>query len=189
MRSGALKIALIYVVAGILWITLSDKLLLALQNHFDLGIVLFISSVKGIGYVLLTGVLLYQLIRLHTRRLSESELRYRSYFDDNPNPMWIIDFRTLAFMAVNEAAITFYGYNREEFLNMSILDLGPPEDVNAVHMSVRELQPGMNDNGIIWRHQKKDGTIIGVHITSHLIRTQKGGNVMAMIKDVKYQNV
>jgi PAS domain S-box-containing protein len=180
MRSGALKIALIYVVAGVLWITLSDKLLLALQSRIDLKVVLFISSVKGVGYVLLTGVLLYQLIRLYTMRLSESERRYRSYFDDNPNPMWIIDLRTLVFKAVNEAAITFYGYNRDEFLNMSILDIGPPEDVNAVHTSVRELQPGMNDNGI-WRHRKKDGTVIGVHVTSHLIRTQRGGNVMAMI--------
>jgi PAS domain S-box-containing protein len=180
MRSGALKIALIYVVAGTLWITLSDKLLLVLQNRFDLGLVLFISSIKGIGYVLFTGVLLYQLIRLYTRRLSESERRYRSYFDDNPNPMWIIDLRTLVFMAVNEAAITFYGYSRDEFLNMSILDIGPPENVNAIHTFVRELQPGMNDNGN-WRHRKKDGTLISVHITSHLIRTQKGGNVMAMV--------
>jgi PAS domain S-box-containing protein len=183
MNLGALKIAVIYVVAGVLWITLSDKLLLALQNHFDLSVILFISSIKGIGYVLLTGVLLYQLIRLHTRRLTESERRYRSYFDDNPNPMWIFDLRTMAFMAVNEAAISFYGYTREEFLNMSILDIGPPEDVNAVYTAVRELKPGMNDNGM-WRHRKKDGTMIGLNITSHLIRTPKSGNVMAMVKDV-----
>jgi PAS domain S-box-containing protein len=181
MRSGALKIAVIYVAAGILWITLSDKLLLALQSHLDLGVVLFISSIKGIGYVLLTGALLYQLIQLHTRRLSESERRYRSYFDDNPNPMWIFDFRTMAFLAVNEATVAYYGYSREEFLRMGMLDIGPPEDLNAIYTAVRELKPGMNDNGI-WRHRKKDGTVINVYITSHLIRTDKSGNVMAMVK-------
>ncbi|MFD0766939.1 PAS domain S-box protein [Mucilaginibacter lutimaris] len=183
MKAGALKIAAIYVIAGVLWITLSDKLLLAMQNHFDLEFVLFLSSIKGIGYVLLTGVFLYQLIKLHTRRISESELRYRSYFDDNPSPMWIIDLRTLAFTAVNEAAIVFYGYSREEFLNMNLLNLSAPQDLASVHAAVRHLQPGMNDSGT-WQQIKKDGNLISVTITAHLIRKQKNGNIMAMVKEV-----
>ena len=169
MRLGATKIAVTYIVVGILWIMLSDKLLFAMQNHLDLRLVLFISSIKGVGYVLLTGLLLYQLIKLHTRRLSESELRYRSYFDDNPNPMWILDLRTLAFTAVNEAAISYYGYTREEFLRMNILDISLAGDLASVHTAVRELKPGMNDNGI-WRHRKKDGEQIDVKVTSHLLQ-------------------
>ena len=184
MKSGAFKIAVIYVIVGVLWVMLSDEFLLAMQNHFDLEFVLFISSVKGVGYVLFTGLLLYQLIKLHTNRISESELRYRSYFDDNPNPMWIIDLRTFVFTAVNEAAIKFYGYSREEFLGMNVLDICPTEDVAAVHTAARGLQPGMNDNGV-WRHVKKDGNIINVDITSHLIRKQKSGNIMAMVKEVE----
>ncbi|MET3981248.1 PAS domain S-box-containing protein [Mucilaginibacter sp. UYP27] len=170
-------------IVGVLWIMLSDKLLFAMQNHVDLEFVLFIGSIKGVGYVLLTGLLLYQLIKLHTRRISESELRYRSYFDDNPNPMWIIDLRTFAFTAVNEAAISFYGYSREEFFKMNVLDLCLPEDLAAVHTAARELQPGMNDSGV-WRHHKKNGNIINVAITAHLLRSQKSGNIMAMVKEV-----
>lgn len=186
MRLGAFKIAAIYVIAGILWITLSDKLLLAMQNHFDLRVVLFISSVKGIGYVLLTGILLYQLIGLHTRQLAESERRYRAYFDDNPNPMWIIDLRTMAFSAVNEAAISYYTYSREEFMRMNLFDISPKEDRDAIYTTVRGLTPGMNDNGI-WRHRKKNGRLIKVHLTSHLLLTNKSGNgnIMAMVKDIK----
>jgi len=181
MRSGALKIATLYIIAGVLWIMLSDKLLLAMQNHLDLDVVLFISSVKGIGYVLLTGILLYKLIRLHTLRLTESELRYRSYFDDNPNPMWIIDLRTMAFITVNGASIAYYGYNREEFLRMSVLDICPPEDINTVFTTIRELKPGMNDD-LVWRNRKKDGEIVNVHIACHLLCTNKHGNVMVMVK-------
>jgi len=184
MRSGAFKIAVIYVVAGVLWITLSDELLLAMQKHFDLGVVLFISSIKGIGYVLLTGILLYQLIRLHTRRLAESELRYRSYFDENPNPMWIIDLRTMAFSTVNEAAINYYAYSRDEFLQMNLFDIYPKEDRHRIYTAIRELKPGMNDNGI-WRHRKKDGRLIDVHLTSHLHLTGKSGNVMVIVKDLR----
>lgn len=186
MRSGAFKIALLYVIAGVLWITLSDEVLLVMQRHFDLRVVLFIGSVKGIAYVLLTGVLLYQLIHLHTRRLAESEQRYRSYFDDNTNPMWIIDVRTMAFSAVNEAAISYYEYSREEFLRMSLFDICPKEDRNAIYTVIREMQTGMNDNGT-WRHRKKDGRMITAHITSHLIQPNKKerGNMMVMMKDMK----
>lgn len=181
MRSGALKIALLYIIAGVLWITLSDKLLLAMHGHIDLGVVLFISSIKGIAYVLLTGILLYQLIRLHTLRLAESELRYRSYFEDNPNPMWIIDFRTMAFNAVNQAAVSYYAYSREEFLRMNLFDICLASDRNAIFTAIRELRPGMNDNGT-WQHRKKDGSLIGVHLTSHLIvqNKSKNNNIMAI---------
>lgn len=184
MKSGAFKIALIYVAAGVLWITLSDRFLLVLQSRFDIELILFISSIKGIAYVLLTGILLYQLIKLHTSRLVQSELRYRSYFDDNPNPMWIVDLQTLAFTAVNEAAIVFYGYSREEFMRMGALDIVPKEEIASVHRAMRELHPGMNDSGI-WQHYKKDRTVTNVNITSHLIRKGKNGNIMAMIKDAE----
>jgi len=50
------------------------------------------------------------------RRLEESESRYRLLFDSNPQPMWVFEAESLAFLAVNQAAITRYGYTREEFL-------------------------------------------------------------------------
>ncbi|MFD0793010.1 PAS domain S-box protein [Mucilaginibacter litoreus] len=183
MRLGPLKIAGLYIIAGILWITLSDKLLQVLQTRFDLSTVLFIGSIKGIVYVLLTGILLYYLIRLHTSRLTESEERYRSYFEDYPYPMWIIDLRTMAFLAVNEAAIAQYGYSRDEFLHMNVLDICPPADVNAVYTAFRELKPGINNN-VSWHHRQKDGTVVNVNVTSHLIKTRKGGHLMAMAKEV-----
>ena len=183
MRLGALKIAIIYVVAGVLWITLSDELLSLLQKYLSLRAVLVIGSVKGIVYVLLTGLLLYKLIKIHTNRLADSELRYRSYFDDNPNPMFIIDFRTMAFIAVNEACLVYYGYSRDEFSRMSLFDICPPADLNIIYSAVRELAPGMNDNGV-WRHVKKDTSVVDVYITSHLLRNDKSGNIMAMVKEM-----
>lgn len=55
--------------------------------------------------------------------LRESEERYRTLFDANPLPMWVYDFSTLGYIAVNEAAVRHYGYTREEFLTMSLGDL------------------------------------------------------------------
>ena len=46
-----------------------------------------------------------------------------------PYPMWIYDLESLAFLDVNAAAIETYGFSREEFLKMTLLDIRPSEDV------------------------------------------------------------
>src|SRR6185503_3785437 len=52
--------------------------------------------------------------------LRESEERYRLLFEASPNPMWVFDIETLAFLAVNRAAVGHYAYAPEEFLAMTI---------------------------------------------------------------------
>ena len=44
--------------------------------------------------------------------LRNSEKQYRLLFHGNPNPMWVFDLETQAFLEVNEAAIEQYGYSR-----------------------------------------------------------------------------
>ena len=50
------------------------------------------------------------------KAVEDSEKRYRMLFDVHPYPMWVVDAKTLAFLAVNDAAMRLYGYSREEFL-------------------------------------------------------------------------
>ena len=100
--------------------------------------------------------------------LRESEERYRLLFESNPQPMWVYDLETLAFLAVNESAVHHYGYSREDFLAMTIKDIRPAEDMPALYDSVARSSEGVDAAGI-WRHLKKDGTIIEVEITSHLL--------------------
>jgi two-component system cell cycle sensor histidine kinase/response regulator CckA len=102
------------------------------------------------------------------QELQESEERYRLLFESNPQPMWVYDLETLAFLAVNESAVRHYGYSREEFLGMTIKDIRPAEDLPAFHDSIARTADGVDAAGI-WRHLKKDGSIIEVEITSHLL--------------------
>jgi PAS domain S-box-containing protein len=184
MRSAAFKIAAIYVVTGLLWIALSDKVLELFKGSMDLPVILFISSIKGFGYVILTGIILYKLILSYHSRLKESEEQYRSYFESNPSPMWIYNRRTLNYTAANNAAIAKYGYTLEEFKNMTILDIRPKSDVAKVHTVVKELKSQYNDSGV-WTHLKKDGTPMQVHITSHVITSPgKEDRVMVMATEV-----
>lgn len=55
--------------------------------------------------------------------LRDSESRYRTLFESNPEPMWIYDVGSSQIVAVNHAAVLEYGYNREEFLNSRVTDL------------------------------------------------------------------
>src|SRR4029077_12288347 len=61
--------------------------------------------------------------------LRESEERYRTLFESNPNPMWVYDLETLSFLAVNAAAVRHYGYSQGEFLTMTLKDIRPSEEV------------------------------------------------------------
>jgi len=100
--------------------------------------------------------------------LRASEERYRLLFECNPHPLWVYDTETLAFLAVNEAAIQHYGYSREEFLAMTIKDIRPPEDIPILLDNISTVSTGLQRSGT-WRHKKKDGTIIDVEITSHTL--------------------
>jgi two-component system cell cycle sensor histidine kinase/response regulator CckA len=100
--------------------------------------------------------------------LRESEQRYRLLFEGNPQPMWVFDDDTLAFLAVNDAALQQYGYTREEFLSLTLRDIRPPEDVARMEAYRRE-RPDARIRAGQWRHQRKDGTRIDVEVTSHAI--------------------
>jgi len=99
-------------------------------------------------------------------RVRESEERYRKLFDLNPQPTWIYDRETLRFLAVNESALGRYGYSRDEFLSMTIQDIRPPEHVASVLKSIAALHAEQTQYGV-WRHRKKDSSIIFVEITSY----------------------
>lgn len=89
------------------------------------------------------------------RRQHESEERYRFLFENNPLPMWVYDKKTLAFLEVNRAAVSQYGYAREEFLAMTLRDIRPPEDVPALE---EEVKSDYRREGRIWTHRRKDGS-------------------------------
>ena len=93
-------------------------------------------------------------------------------------PMWVYDLTTLYFIAVNEAAIRDYGYSREEFLGMTIKDMRPPEDVPELLRHVSKLGAGLARSGI-WRHRKKDGTILFAEVISHGI--EYGGKQVRLV--------
>jgi PAS domain S-box-containing protein len=100
------------------------------------------------------------------KALRQSEERYRTLFESNPNPMWVYDLETFSFLAVNAAAVRHYGYSQEEFLAMTLQDIRPPEDIPDVMDDLSRSTGGLSKPNE-WRHRKKDGDLIDVEITSN----------------------
>ena len=116
-------------------------------------------------------------------KLRKSEERYRFLFENHPYPTWIYDRKTLAFLDVNEAAIAKYGYSRQEFLNMTIVDIRPQEDVEQLMNNLaKPRQPLEHSEG--WRHRLKDGTIIHVEITSHTLELDGHESALVVAQDI-----
>ncbi len=104
--------------------------------------------------------------KLAEAALIQSEKRYRQLFECNPHPMWVFDLETLAFLAVNAAAVKQYGYSEQEFLEMTILDIRPPAEQSLLLESLKIPKPDLA-HAAYWRHQRKNGELIDVEITSH----------------------
>ena len=62
-------------------------------------------------------------VRVDITDLKNREASFRLLFEHNPLPMFLFARESLRFLAVNDAAIAHYGYSREQFLSMTILDI------------------------------------------------------------------
>lgn len=117
--------------------------------------------------------------------LEESEKRYSDLFQLSPQPMWVYDLETLEFLNVNNAAIRHYGYSLEEFLNMTIRDIRPEEEMDKLNeaLLVTRKTATYHYNGIS-RHRKKDGDIIQAEIQSNGIYINGRKARVVLINDI-----
>lgn len=94
---------------------------------------------------------------------------FHELFVHNPLPMWIYDPDSLRFLEVNESAMRHYGYARDEFLQMSVTDIRPPEDVPRLlaHLQQRPATHSGFRRSRGWRHRRRNGALIWVDAYSH----------------------
>lgn len=115
-------------------------------------------------------------------RLRESEERYRTLFHQSPMPKIVYDPETLQILDVNDAACRLYGYSHEEFKALTIPDIRPAAERTKV---LQFLASGpVSKEPALWLHQKKDGTLITVEVTPHLMMLEGRPVRLAQIQDV-----
>jgi len=125
-------------------------------------------------------------VRTQTMDLQASEEKYKTLFYKSPLPKWIYDQETLRFLEVNEAAIRHYGYTQEEFLEMTIRDIRPEEDIPRLMADIAQLKAANSDvyQDTNWRHRKRNGEIIDVELTAHPISSGQRRLRMVTVSDI-----
>ncbi|GAB4564913.1 MAG: hypothetical protein Fur0017_01100 [Anaerolineales bacterium] len=188
----SLRTTLIYALFGSLWILLSDSILESFIPHTS-PVYSFAQTIKGWFFILVSALLLYTILKRdetaldeHIASERESQRLYRDLFESNPHPMWVYDLETLRFLMVNDAAIDHYGYNREEFLKMTIKDIRPAEQIPALMANLAN-PPKALEQSSGWQHLKKDGTLIDVEISSHWLNFEGRSARMVLVNDVTEQ--
>lgn len=118
------RITIIYLIFGMLWILLSDKLLSIMIR--DIRIMTFIQTIKGNLYVVITAGLLWILIILGLRKINSlheetyiSEAKYRSYFEQGFIGIVLFD-TSMQVVETNTKAQKIFGMTSEMLKSMDL---------------------------------------------------------------------
>ncbi len=183
MRSKAFWIPIIFLLLGFFWAITSEWGINFLYSYYISVPPVVIRMLSRMGFVVLTGILLFFLIRRAQMKLEKSELQYRNLFFANPNPMWIYQIDTFKIIEVNNAAIQKYGYSRREFLQMSLMDIISPAEQNILSDYIESGKTQIIESSL-WEHKLKSGELITVSVATHHLTFNRLKCSMVMITDV-----
>lgn len=108
--------------------------------------------------------------KLNEDSLKVSEEKYRILFYNHSIPSWIYDEETLEFLEVNDAAITHYGYSREEFLSLNFKNILSVSEMDKYeNFNKKEASHQHKSEKKLWLHKKKSGELFYAEISSHPI--------------------
>jgi PAS domain S-box-containing protein len=143
----------------------------------------YIMYKDGVSYRMLGAMQDITTVKEAEEALITSEQKYKLLFNENPLPMWILLEDTGRFIDANTSATDYYGYSKEEFLQMPIINLHPKNDVAYEEWNKKtEAEKQVTD--MKWEHQKKDGTVVKVHIISNRIIYQGKNATLALANDI-----
>ena len=122
-------------------------------------------------------------VPFRTKKLRQSEERYRALFESLPAPSWVIDPDTLRFLDVNVAAESLYGWTRAEFLTMTLAQLRSPEDLPELRAQLKRCGEGAEVIGF-WRYKTKSGGVIEGEATSRMLEVGGRSAVISSVRDI-----
>ncbi len=99
---------------------------------------------------------------------------FRALLENHPLPAFVVDIssidpRQYTFLAANEAAQLLYGYTEDEFLEMTLTQLRPQEDLERYTTELRKAgteAPSFQTTSP-HRHVTRDGSIIHVDVSGN----------------------
>ncbi|MBD2496913.1 histidine kinase dimerization/phosphoacceptor domain -containing protein [Nostoc sp. FACHB-280] len=108
-------------------------------------------------------------------------------FTNNPFPIWIYDSQSLQFLNVNAAAISKYGYPKEQFLQMQITEFYPPE-YQEILLDIINHKNNLKLK-FQCQHRCQDGRYIDVETVTYSIKYQDINAHLVYIQDVSHNRL
>ncbi|MFY4776394.1 ATP-binding protein [Metabacillus sp. RGM 3146] len=150
----ALKISLIYIAIGILWIFFSDGISMVLASN-QLQLYNIYQHSKGWLFIVLTGIVLYVLIFQRTRKLllsrdalmkKEEELKrskehYQSLYSNNPDAVFELD-KLGRIVKLNLEGEKMIGYEQSDIKGLKVSGFIIAEEMEASRKAYQEVLSG-----------------------------------------------
>ncbi len=117
--------------------------------------------------------------------IKQSEEKYRNLFDYNPSNIIIWDPETFKILEVNNKATEEYGYTKEEFLNINMLDLRAESEYDKIKLVAHSFiqNNSISYNGV-WNHIKKNGESMLMNYASHAVNYGGKSAVLALGENI-----
>ncbi len=111
------------------------------------------------------------------KQLKDKDKKFRLLFEENPQPMWVLDPTTRQFLESNRAACQLYGYTPQEFRQLTLgdVEIGLPLSLDA---SSQQGQPAAR------RHRTKGGRVIDVEVAAYDIDYAGRAALLAVLMDI-----
>jgi PAS domain S-box-containing protein len=113
----------------------------------------------------------------------KSEEKYRSLFNNDPNPIFILDSQTFSILDINQRAQDSYGYSRKELLGVPFFQLGDENDEEVAE----GLKRISEDQTILFpkkRHYGKGGRPFYVNVSISYARYGESNVIIASTTDI-----
>jgi PAS domain S-box-containing protein len=173
------SVAAAYVVAGGLWIVISEMLLGTVVGGSPVR--RHLAILTGWLLVAATGGLLYLLLRRYTEAVAETTETMERFFEAEIQGI-VVSGRDGHIEQVNGSAETMFGYRRDELIGRSI-ELVLPVDGAPGGAGVR-LPAGPGDARVRRVGRRKDGTWFPVGLSQSTIRIGETERVMSFLMDI-----
>jgi diguanylate cyclase (GGDEF)-like protein/PAS domain S-box-containing protein len=106
---------------------------------------------------------------------------FKALFVTHPTPMWVYDPETLGFLTVNDSAMTLYGYSREDYAGMTVLDIRPERERERMRAAVKSRSDlGRAER---WQHLKANGEVMEVLTYGRNVRFNGVDAILAIVTD------
>lgn len=139
------------------------------------------------------GAIIANFKNINERKLAEgliksSEEKYRKLFNYNPLALFVWNPDNFEILEVNDSAMREYGYSREEFIGMKVVDLVAPEFKNRFIQTAQKIK---NNHQFITSYTstnlKKNGEAIHIFITYQPIEYFGKRVNLAMVNNITEQ--